>query len=106
MNFILTIFKTIVGGLCKFIFNIFDSLPSIPDVVVALDTFDLITMVSAAQNFFLPVDTISNIVGGIVGFYALKLLLSLLRSDWFKHLLSSVVGKFNGLLGLIMKFIK
>lgn len=106
MSFILTIFKTLFGGLCKFVYDVFDGLPSIPEVNVAIETFDLLTAVSLAQNFFLPMDTIQEIFTGILSFYSLRVLLAILRSEWGKQLISSLVGKFNGLIGLIMKFTK
>ncbi len=103
--FILKILKFLFTGICKFVYNIFDKLPTIPEVDVALDTLDLFTSVGLALNYFLPMKVIGQIVFSIVGFYALKVLLTILRSEWGKRLFEALIGKLNGVVGTILSFL-
>lgn len=105
MSLIFTFLKFIFGGLCKFVYNLFDKLPTIPEVQVSIETFDLFTSVGLALDYFLPMKAIGEILSSILGFYALKVLLSILRSEWGKQLALSLVSKFNDVIGSIISFL-
>lgn len=94
-----------VIGLSKFVCNIFSGFPVIPSAVVALDTFDLVTEVVIACNYFLPMDTIAFIISNVIGWYALKLVIVFMKSDLGHSLAKLVVGKLNSLAGIFFDLI-